>query len=183
MYLFDSKEETEHKKIDRWGNNICYKTKKTLHHFKCNNCDKEFTRPKNGKIRETNLHFCSECPQYSLAQKETTKARVTNTIKRGKSDRGYKEIYVGDNYPYRKSKWIREHIYVMEQHIGKRIPKGMVVHHIDGNKQNNNLDNLLLCTISEHNNCHAKIEKLVFELYSKGLVSFDKNIQRYEYKW
>ena len=68
---------------------------------------------------------------------------------------------------------------VIEKQIGKRIPKGMVVHHIDGDKRNNNLDNLLLCTVEEHNNCHAKIEQLVFELYKDGMVDFDKDSKRY----
>jgi len=183
MYLFDSIQETEYTKIDRWGVNVCYKRKKTLHHFKCNNCNEEFIRSKNGKLRDTSVHFCKNCPNYSLAQKETAKIIEKKSRERGeKNDRGYKEIYVGDNYPYRKTRWVREHIAVMERHIEKKIPKGMVVHHIDGNKRNNSLDNLLLCTVTEHNNCHATIEKLVFELYQDGLVGFDKDSLRYYYK-
>jgi len=37
-----------------------------------------------------------------------------------------------------------------------RIPKGYEVHHIDGDRQNNRLDNLELLTIEEHAKRHAK---------------------------
>jgi predicted RNA-binding Zn-ribbon protein involved in translation (DUF1610 family) len=182
MYLFDSIEHSTHTKI-RNGKEILTKSKKVLHHFKCNNCGKEFTRSKNGKMRETDTHFCSDCPHYSLAASKSSLSKHKKYVQKGyKTDRGYKEIYVGEKYPYRESKWIREHIVVMENHIGKRIPKGMVVHHIDGNKSNNNLENLLLCTVKEHNKCHAVIERLVFDLYQKGLVGFDKEKMEYYFK-
>ena len=181
MYLYDSIKENQHQ-AKRWGKLVTVKSKKTIHHFKCNNCNEEFTRPKNGKLRETEVHFCENCFSYSIAQKETVKSILKKSEIRGeKFDRGYKEIYVGENYPYRKQRWVREHIVIMEKHIGKKIPNGMVVHHIDGSKTNNDIDNLLLCTKEEHNNCHAKIERLVFELYKKGLVKFDKDKLEYYY--
>ena len=179
MYLYDSIKENEHEAI-RWNKLVKVKSKQTIHHFKCNNCGEEFTRNKNGKLRETEVHFCKGCFSFSLAQKETAKVLAKKAEERGeKFDRGYKEIYVGNNYPFRESKWVREHILVIEEQIGKRIPKGMVVHHIDGDKRNNNLDNLLLCKVEEHNNCHAKIEQLVFELYKDGIVGFDKDSKKY----
>ena len=44
------------------------------------------------------------------------------------------------------------------------IPKGFVVHHIDENKKNNELDNLALMTITGHNRIHAH------EPWNKGLT-------------
>lgn len=35
------------------------------------------------------------------------------------------------------------------------VPKGFVVHHIDENKRNNNIDNLALMTITAHNRIHS----------------------------
>ena len=178
MYLYDSTVCSEHVR-NRNGKMFTVKSKKILLHFRCNNCDKEFTRPKNGKPRNTTIHFCPECPNYSLAQKITLQKRTENKIKKGKEDRGYKEIYVGDNYPYRKSRWVREHIYVMEMSLGYKIPKGMVVHHIDGDKRNNDIKNLILCSVKEHNQCHARIEKIVFDLYKKGIIGFDRESLSY----
>ena len=39
---------------------------------------------------------------------------------------------------------------------GEKIPKGMVLHHIDGDKLNNNISNLQLMTNSEHIKLHDK---------------------------
>jgi len=36
-----------------------------------------------------------------------------------------------------------------------RIPKGCVVHHLDGNGKNNDIDNLALITITAHNRIHS----------------------------
>ena len=44
MYLYDSVKENQHQ-AKRWGKLVVVKSKKTIHHFKCNNCNEEFTRP------------------------------------------------------------------------------------------------------------------------------------------
>ena len=182
MYLYDSIKENTHE-ATRWGKLVTIKSKQTLHHFKCNHCNVEFTKAKNGKRGQSDVHFCTTCFTPELAQKETIKCRDKKAEIRGeKFDRGYKEIFVGKDYPYRSTKWVREHIVNMETHIGNKIPTGMVVHHIDGSKTNNEIDNLLLCSVSDHNNCHAKIERLVFELYKQGLVGFDSNNLEYYFK-
>ena len=40
--------------------------------------------------------------------------------------------------------YIREHRIVMERHLGRRLSRREVVHHIDGNGQNNSIENLHL---------------------------------------
>ena len=47
----------------------------------------------------------------------------------------------------------------MEKHIGRYIEKGEVVHHIDFDKTNNDINNLKLMTNSEHAKYHAKLRK------------------------
>lgn len=47
------------------------------------------------------------------------------------------------------------HVVVWEHHNGK-IPKGFHVHHIDGDKSNNVIENLKLLSMSEHLSFHAK---------------------------
>ena len=59
----------------------------------------------------------------------------------------------------------RIHVYVWEYYNGK-VPKGYEVHHIDGDKNNNNIENLMILTKSDHLKIHAsqmdadKINKL-----------------------
>lgn len=49
-----------------------------------------------------------------------------------------------------------EHIYIAEQRLGRRLFKDEVVHHKDGNKQNNSLENLVVLTRSAHAKLHIK---------------------------
>ena len=52
-----------------------------------------------------------------------------------------------------------EHRKVYEDNFGK-IPEGFDIHHQDGNKLNNNLNNLHLMTKSEHTKLHWE-EKII----------------------
>ena len=49
----------------------------------------------------------------------------------------------------------RLHIYLWEKHYGK-VPKGYHVHHKDGDKTNNSIDNLELLTAYQHLHYHAQ---------------------------
>jgi hypothetical protein len=39
----------------------------------------------------------------------------------------------------------REHVHIAESALGKRLPNGAEVHHVDGNGQNNAHSNLVIC--------------------------------------
>lgn len=63
------------------------------------------------------------------------------------------------NHGYRqctraKNHWKYEQVIVMEQHIGRKLLKNEVVHHINGDKLDNRLENLQLLTRCEHINLH-----------------------------
>ena len=51
----------------------------------------------------------------------------------------------------KNGKSITEHRLVMEKYIGRKLKKGEIVHHIDHDRSNNNIENLILCNSSfEH---------------------------------
>lgn len=49
---------------------------------------------------------------------------------------------------------IDEHRYVMEQYLGRELERGEVVHHMDGNPLNNNIENLELMSNGSHSKLH-----------------------------
>jgi len=53
-----------------------------------------------------------------------------------------------DNHPYAYKNYIREHRYAMEQKIGRYLNPKEHVHHINGDRTDNNIENLFLF----HNN-------------------------------
>lgn len=58
-------------------------------------------------------------------------------------------------YVFVNGKSVLEHVYVWEQANGPK-PEGCDIHHIDGDGQNNALENLVCLTKSEHKQLHAK---------------------------
>lgn len=70
---------------------------------------------------------------------------------------GYKRISVGEHSGR------LQHVVIMEQHIGRRLKPGEVVHHINGIKTDNRIENLALMSNKEHSRLHA------IERQAKGL--------------
>ena len=56
-------------------------------------------------------------------------------------------------------RWPYKHRWVMEQHLGRKLEKCELVHHIDENTLNNDLSNLKLLHIGCHVQLHFTIER------------------------
>lgn len=65
----------------------------------------------------------------------------------------------GDGKSYAKSFGVHTHRMVAERMLGRKLLPGEVVHHIDGNKQNNRPENLMVFSCqSEHFKWHKEHE-------------------------
>lgn len=87
-----------------------------------------------------------------------------------KSYAGYMLVYVGNK------KYTPEHVLIMEKHLGRKLIKNEIVHHIDESfegRSNNHISNLKVMTRSEHQFHHGTTRGTGNGFY----VGFDKGLK------
>ncbi len=77
---------------------------------------------------------------------------------------GYVEIFKPDHkYSKTKNGWILEHRVVVEDFLKRGLKSGECIHHLDENKQNNKIENLMLFkSHAKHSSFHTKIKQFGF---------------------
>lgn len=132
----------------------------------CDHCGKHYTSYQCGKYH----HFCSiECRRKAgklVAESFTQETRDAKAKQFTEMNRTLmlEPQYVEKrrqklkaNKPttgYTKHHGRHEHRVIAEEKIGRKLKRGEIVHHIDGNKANNHPDNLQVMTQSEHIKLH-----------------------------
>lgn len=101
----------------------------------------------------------------------------------GRTDeRGYVLIFLPKSHPRRgmanqKSGYVRQHRLVMAEHLGRNLTSNEIVHHLNGDKGDNRLENLQLVSDSEHRTIHnqenQKAAELLREIQKRGLTLED----------
>ena len=120
--------------------------------FTCDTCGKKFD-VRASQAKNYNVRYCSKKCMYKK-QSEERRGAGTPWYKGGYiSDKGYKVITV-DRKKY------QEHRYLMEQHLGRKLTRNEEVHHLDDNKLNNDINNLIVLSKADHTKLHFdKIKK------------------------
>lgn len=111
----------------------------------CNDCGWERwvgrSQGKSHKGYIVEKNKCNKCRQL-----EIRKIGVANPNWRGgrTKHKGYYRIYVGHKH------YVFEHRLVMEQHLHRELSKDEVVHHLNGTKSDNRIENLVVISKHEH---------------------------------
>ncbi len=142
--------------------------------FECSRCSIQFyVGHRNVSQRKTKL--CDKCVTIAKTERIIAQNKA-NTGEFTLSQKGYK--YVSD--PTQKHGYKFLHRKVMEGALGRELTKEDVVHHIDGDKSNNELENLHLTTRTGHAVAHNSLEKIGFYLIREKKICFNRQTGFYE---
>ncbi|MCM1003600.1 MAG: HNH endonuclease [Candidatus Gastranaerophilales bacterium] len=121
------------KQFGSWGNALkeCgYELKKS---YPSEQCKKAVSKAKKGKFKEQSSHWKGG--------------------RRIEKNTGYVLIWNSQEQRY-----LREHRVIMENHLGRKLKQYEDVHHINGIKNDNRIENLEVLVKSEHAKKHEKID-------------------------
>lgn len=115
----------------------------------CDYCKNEFDIHQCYLKRERKHRFCSK-------KCESEFKKLNNTFSEWKG--GHIGKSTGYRYIRINGKDYEEHRLVMMKHLGRELTKVEVVHHINGDKLDNRIENLQLMTNSEHVKMHSDMK-------------------------
>lgn len=117
----------------------------------CSKCGKEYFKRASSGIRP--LSFCTRKCQHDYFHGEKSPTFVDGKMT---NNHGY-VLVLTQNHPRKiAGGYVYEHILLAENILGRFLNKGEIVHHINGNKSDNNLENLV---VLPNQNIHCKIHK------------------------
>jgi len=108
----------------------------------CDHCGKNFGRL-TSKLSNFKHHFCGD-----PCRREFNKINPPHKGSGTWLENGYKVKYTGNGNGR------KEHRLVMEKHLGRKLEIKEYIHHINGDKTDNRIDNLVIMTASEHTSLH-----------------------------
>ena len=148
----------------------------TRHHrsVRCCRCRSLIDNPFKGKkhTKET-LYIIGKKSKKKFTKKYIEKIHMKHQHLKKKAINGY--ILIKDyQHPDKNSQNdILEHRLVAEKIVGRRLKKTEIVHHKDGERNNNRRNNLYVCkNMSEHGAVHFSLEKTAYHLYKLGIITF-----------
>ena len=130
----------------------------------CSGCVKQYwTKSYPGK--PARCRKCAGTQSYTPAKESRSNQR-----KRGEgyiTKQGYLLVYDGNGY-------VPAHRVVLPP----KDPNN-VIHHIDGDKLNNLLGNLIELTKPAHREAHGSLERVSYQLIQSGLIEYDRETNSY----
>ena len=98
---------------------------------------------------------------------------------RKKTQHGYIQVILREGHPFwdmrLENTYILEHRLIMAQHLGRSLTKWEIVHHINGNKEDNRIETLQLTTRQRHRGTY---QDAYDDGFRQGLKSRDKALEK-----
>lgn len=114
----------------------------------CEVCGRDFSRPPSWKTRQR-ARFCSkDCESLGKAKRKA--GHMHNGRPAVIDNSGYVRVHEPDHPAAYKNGQVFEHRLVMENFLGRRLATSEHVHHVNGNKTDNRLENLVIMDHLEH---------------------------------
>ena len=153
------KKYLERRRLASIGSNYRYE-----YLVECSCCAKQYwTKSYPNKV--VRCRKCAGVQSYTPAKESRSNQR-----KRGEgyiTKQGYLLIYDGNRY-------VPAHRVVLPPKDPNNI-----IHHIDGNKLNNVLDNLIELNKQAHREAHGSLEKLAYQLIQAKLIEYNRETNSY----
>lgn len=146
---------------------------KSEDHFICQNYGKVSLTALSKELGRTYQSVRGRAMRLGIAKNFPMVAELNGNWKGGYSflRSGYKKNNKTDKLYHRE---------VVEQRIKRALTSQEIIHHIDGDKANNESHNLYLCdNMSNHRHVHASLERIAFSLVRAGTILFDDKTGKY----
>lgn len=93
-------------------------------------------------------------------------------------ERGY-VLVLSPDHPHRKHRnYVYEHRLVMEQYLGRFLKSEESIHHLNGNKSDNRLENLKLFTTDSEHAIFEKRHEFNHGAGAEALIAYAKKIKK-----